>query len=45
MQNDQFKLPDELYSTSGIQDCFEYVIKKYKIHANNPPIRIYINKI
>ena len=25
-----FELPDELYSVSGIHDCFQYVIKKYE---------------
>ena len=24
-QNNKFKLPDWLYSVSGIQDCFEYI--------------------
>ena len=26
--NDKFKLPDELYSVSDIQDYFEYILKK-----------------
>ena len=26
--NDKFELPDESYSISDIQDCFEYILKK-----------------
>ena len=43
--NDKFELPDGLYSTSDIQDYFECTIKRLKIVADNPPIRIYVNKI
>ena len=25
---DKFELPDGSYSVSGIQDCFEYILKK-----------------
>ena len=42
--NDKFKLPDDLYSVSDIQDYFEYIIKKHETFANNPPIQIYANK-
>ena len=28
-RNDEFELPDELYSVAGIQDYFEYNIKKH----------------
>ena len=30
MWNDEFELPDGLYSVSDIQDYIEYIIKKYK---------------
>ena len=38
--NEEFQLPDGLYSTSDIQDYFECILKKH-----NPSIRIYVNKI
>ena len=34
-----------LYSISGIQDYFEYIIGKHETIADNSPIEIYINKI
>ena len=43
--NDEFDLPDESYSVSDIQDYFEYIIKKHKTTADNPPVQIYVNKI
>ena len=43
--NDTFDLPDGSYSVSDIQDYFEYIIKKHKIIADNPPAQIYVNKI
>ena len=43
--NDEFDLPDRSYSISGIQDCFEYIIKKHETIADNPPVQIYTNKI
>ena len=43
--NDEFDLGDGLYSTSDIQDYFEYIIKKNRTKANNPPVQIYANKI
>ena len=43
--NDKFDLPYGLYSISDIQDCFEYIIKKYETMADNPPIQIYVNKV
>ena len=43
--NDQFDLPDGSYSVSDIQDYFEYIIKKHKNIADNPPVQIYMNKI
>ena len=43
--SDKFKFPDGSNSVSDIHDYFEYIIKKHKAVTNNPPIRIYINKI
>ena len=42
--NDEFHLPDGLYSISDIQDYLQYIIKKHEIMADNPPIQIYTNK-
>ena len=41
----KFQLPDESYSVSVAQDCFGYIIKKHETVTDNPPIRIYVNKI
>ena len=41
--NDKFELPDGSYSISGIQDYFEYIIKKHNENVDN--ISIEINKI
>ena len=43
--NDKFELPDRSFSVSDIQDYFDYIIKKHETLADNPPIKIYINKI
>ena len=43
--SDTFDLPDGSYSISDIQDYFEFVIKKHETLTENPPIRIYPNKI
>ena len=43
--NEEFELPDGSYSTSDIQDYFEYILKKHSESVDNPPIRIYVNKI
>ena len=43
--NEEFELPDWSYSVSDIQDYFEYVFKKYGEKADDPSIRVYINKI
>ena len=43
--NEKFELPDWSYSVSDMQDYFEYIIKKYQKVTDNPPIRIYVNKI
>ena len=42
--NDKFELPDELYSVSDIQDCFEYILKKHGEKNDNPSVKVYINK-
>ena len=39
------ELSDGPYSVSDIQDYFEYIINKHETMTNNPPIRIYVNKI
>ena len=33
------------YSAFDIEDYFEYIIKKHETVTDNPPIRIYVNKI
>ena len=43
--NDTFYLPDGSYSIEDIQDYFEFIIKKHKTLTENPPVRIYPNKI
>ena len=43
--NDEFNLPDGLYSIADIQDYFEFIIKKQKTLAENPPVQIHPNKI
>ena len=43
--SDEFELPDGSYSISGIQDYFEYVLKKHSENVDNPSIKIYVNKI
>ena len=42
--NEEFKLPDESYSVSDIQEYFDYIIKKHETVIDNPLIRIYVNK-
>ena len=42
---EEFKLPDESYSVSDIQDYFEYILKKHSESVDNPSIRMYINRI
>ena len=39
------ELPDRSYSISDIEDYFKYIIKKIEKVTNNPPIKIYANKI
>ena len=43
--NEEFELPDGSYLISDIQDYFEYILKKHSESVDNPPIRIYINRI
>ena len=43
--NDEFKLPDESYLISDIQDYFEYILKKHNENVDNPSIKIYVNTI
>ena len=43
--NDEFDLPDGSYSISDIQGYFEFIIKKHETLTENPPIKIYVNKI
>ena len=43
--NEGLELPDGSYSISGIQDYFEYILKKYGEKTINPLIRTYTNII
>ena len=43
--NQEFELPDGSYSISDIQDYFEYILKKHSESVDNPPSRIYVNRI
>ena len=43
--SEEFELPDGSYSISDIQDYFEYNLKKQSGRVDNPPIRIYVNRI
>ena len=43
--SEEFELPDRSYSISSIQDYFEYILKKHSESVDNPPIRIYVNRI
>ena len=45
MWNEKFELPNRSYSVSDIQDYFKYIIKKHETVTDNPPVRIYVNKI
>ena len=38
-------MPDGSYSIFDTQDYFEFIIKKHETLAENPPIKIYPNKI
>ena len=39
------KLPDGSYSTSAIQDYFQYILKKHGENIDKPSIQVYVNKI
>ena len=43
--NDTSDLPNGSYSIAGIQDYFEFIIKKYETLTENTPVQIYPNKI
>ena len=43
--NDTFDLPDGYNSVKGIQDYFEFIIKKHQTLTKNAPVEIYSNKI
>ena len=43
--NDEFELPDRLYSVSNIQDYFEYILKKNGEDIDKRSVQIYVNKI
>ena len=43
--NDISDLPDGSYFIADIQDYFEFIIKKHKTLAENPPVQIHPNKI
>ena len=38
-------MPDESCLVSDIQDYFEFIIKTHETLTENPPIKIYVNKI
>ena len=43
--NETFDLPDGFDSIAGIQDYFEFIIKKDETLTDNPSIKTYSNKI
>ena len=43
--NDEFELPDGLYSVSDIQDHFEFISEKHGENNDNPSVQMYVNKI
>ena len=43
--SEPFDLPDGSYAIDDIQDYFEFIIKKHETLTDNPPIKIYLNKI
>ena len=45
MWNEEFELPDGLYSISDIQDYFKYILKEHSENVDNTPIRIYVHRI
>ena len=43
--NEESESPDGSYSTSNVQDYFEYIFKKHREKTVNLSIRTYTNKI
>ena len=43
--SETFDLPDGSYTIDDIQDYFEFIVKKHETLTDNPPIKIYSNKI
>ena len=43
--DDEFELPDGLYSVSDIHDYFKYISKNHGENVDNPSVKIYVNKI
>ena len=43
--SETFDLPDGSYTIDDMQDYFEFIIKKHETLTDNPPIKIYSNKI
>ena len=43
--DDEFELPDGLYSVSDIQDYFEYFLEKHGESVDNASVQIYVNNI
>ena len=43
--NDEFELPDGSYSTSDIQDYFEYILNKHGEDIDKSSVQIYVNRI
>ena len=43
--NETFDLSDNSYTIDDIQDYFEFIIKKHETMTDNPPRKIYSNKI
>ena len=40
--NEEFKLPDRSYAVLGIQEYFEYIIKKHETATDSPSTVIYV---
>ena len=43
--NNKLELPDGSYSISDIQDYFQYIMIVHETFADDPSIKIYINKV
>ena len=43
--NDKFELPDGSYSVSGIEDYFEYILKKHGENIEKLSVQIYVKKL